>query len=152
MKIAEALILRADIQKRIAQLKTRLNNNAKVQENEEPAENPELLLTELENLISQLNDLIVKINRTNTLSKIDGISLVELIAKKDTLSQKAGILREFIEIASQKVNLYSATEIKVFSTVNVSELQKKLDKLSKEIRETDTKLQQANWTIDLVEE
>lgn len=152
MKIAEALILRADIQKRIAQLKTRLNNNAKVQENEEPAENPELLLTELENLISQLNDLIVKINRTNTLSKIDGISLVELIAKKDTLSQKAGILREFIEIASQKVDLYSATEIKVFSTVNVSEQQKKLDKLSKEIRETDTKLQQANWTIDLVEE
>lgn len=152
MKIAEALILRADIQKRIAQLKTRLNNNAKVQENEEPAENPELLLTELENLISQLNDLIVKINRTNTLSKIDGISLVELIAKKDTLSQKAGILREFIEIASQKVDLYSTTEIKVFSTVNVSELQKKLDKLSKEIRETDTKLQQANWTIDLVEE
>ena len=152
MKIAEALILRADIQKRIAQLKVRLNNNAKVQENEEPAENPELLLTELENLISQLNDLIVKINRTNTLSKIDGISLVELIAKKDTLSQKAGILREFIEIASQKVNLYSTTEIKVFSTVNVSELQKKLDKLSKEIRETDTKLQQANWTIDLVEE
>ena len=152
MKIAEALILRADIQKRIAQLKTRLNNNAKVQENEEPAENPELLLTELENLISQLNDLIVKINRTNTLSKVDGISLVELIAKKDTLSQKAGILREFIEIASQKVDLYSTTEIKVFSTVNVPEQQKKLDKLSKEIRETDTKLQQANWTIDLVEE
>ena len=152
MKIAEALILRADIQKRIAQLRTRLNNNAKVQENEEPAENPELLLTELENLISQLNDLIVKINRTNTLSKIDGISLVELIAKKDTLSQKAGILREFIEIASQKVDLYSTTEIKVFSTVNVSQQQKKLDKLSKEIRETDTKLQQANWTIDLVEE
>ena len=152
MKIAEALILRADIQKRIAQLKTRLNNNAKVQENEEPAENPELLLTELENLILQLNDLIVKINRTNTLSKIDGISLVELIAKKDTLSQKAGILREFIEIASQKVDLYSTTEIKVFSTVNVPEQQKKLDKLSKEIRETDTKLQQANWTIDLIEE
>ena len=50
------------------------------------------------------------------------------------------------------MNLYSTTEIKVFSTVNVSELQKKLDKLSKEIRETDTKLQQANWTIDLVEE
>ena len=57
MKIAEALILRADIQKRIAQLKVRLNNNAKVQENEEPTEDPEFLLAELENLISQLNDL-----------------------------------------------------------------------------------------------
>ena len=61
MKIAEALILRADIQKRIAQLKTRLNNNAKVQENEEPAENPEFLLTELDDLISKLNNLIIKI-------------------------------------------------------------------------------------------
>ena len=152
MKIAEALILRADIQKRISQLKTRLNNNAKVQENEEPAENPEFLLTELDDLISQLNDLIIKINRTNTLSKIDGISLVELIAKKNTLSQKTGILREFIEIASQKINLYSSTEIKVFSTVNVPAQQKQLDKLSKEIRETDTKSQQANWTIDLIEE
>ena len=152
MKIAEALILRADIQKRIAQLKTRLNNNAKVQEYEEPTENPELLLIELNSLISQLNDLIIKINKTNTLSKIDGISLVELIAKKDTLSQKAGILREFIEIASQKINLYSTTEIKVFSTINVPAQQKQLDKLSKEIRETDTKLQQANWTIDLIEE
>ena len=152
LKITEALILRADIQKRIAQLKTRLNNNAKVQEHEEPAENPQLLLTELDSLISQLNDLIIKINKTNTLSKIDGISLVELIAKKDTLSQKAGILREFIEIASQKINLYSTTEIKVFSTINVPEHQKQLDKLSKEIRETDTKLQQANWTIDLIEE
>ncbi len=152
MKIAEALILRADIQKRISQLKTRLNNNAKVQEHEEPTENPQLLLTELDSLISQLNDLIIKINKTNTLSKIEGISLVELIAKKDTLSQKAGILREFIEIASQKIDLYSSTEIKVFSTVNVPAQQKQLDKLSKEIRETDTKLQQANWTIDLIEE
>ena len=152
MKIAEALILRTDIQKRISQLKTRLNNNAKVQENEEPAENPEFLLTELDDLISQLNDLIIKINKTNTLSKIDGISLVELIAKKDTLSQKAGILREFIEISSQKISLYSSTEIKVFSTINVPAQQKQLDKLSKEIRETDTKLQQANWTIDLIEE
>jgi len=152
MKLAEALILRADIQKRIAQLKTRLNNNAKVQENEKPTENPEFLLTELNDLISQLNELIIKINRTNTLSKIDGISLVELIAKKDTLSQKAGILREFIEISSQKVDRYSTTEIKVFSTINVPAQQKQLDKLSKEIRETDTKLQQANWTIDLIEE
>ena len=67
MKIAEALILRADIQKRIAQLKVRLNNNAKVQENEEPAEDPEFLLTELTALISQLTELVIKINRTNTL-------------------------------------------------------------------------------------
>ena len=107
-------------------------------------------LSEIMNCIQ--NNLENPIAAENTLSKIEGISLVELIAKKDTLSQKAVILREFIEIASQKIDLYSSTEIKVFSTVNVPAQQKWLDKLSKEIRETDTKLQQANWTIDLIEE
>ena len=39
MKLAEALILRADCQKRIAQLKSRLLVNAKVQEGDAPASN-----------------------------------------------------------------------------------------------------------------
>ena len=40
MKLAEALILRADLQKRIDQLRVRLNNNAKVQENDETFRKP----------------------------------------------------------------------------------------------------------------
>ena len=50
MKIAEALIERADIQKRIEQLRDRLSSNALVQEGEEPAEDPTSLLTELDRL------------------------------------------------------------------------------------------------------
>ena len=65
MKLAEALILRADLQKRIDQLRVRLNNNAKVQENDEPSENPEELLNELDNNINQLKILIKQINKTN---------------------------------------------------------------------------------------
>ena len=38
MKLAEALILRADIQKRIEQLRSRLTDNAKEQEGEKPGE------------------------------------------------------------------------------------------------------------------
>lgn len=151
MKIAEALILRADIQKRIAQLKVRLNNNAKIQENEEPSEDPKLLLNELDKLIEELNILIVKINKTNSLSKVDGVYIVDLIAKKDTLSLKTNILREFLNNASSKVDVYSAKEIKIYSSVSVAKLQKEIDKLSKIIRETDTTLQKANWTIDLIE-
>lgn len=151
MKIAEALILRADIQKRIAQLKVRLNNNAKIQENEEPSEDPKLLLNELDKLIEELNILIVKINKTNSLSKVDGVYIVDLIAKKDTLSLKTNILREFLNNASSKVDVYSAKEIKIYSSISVAKLQKEIDKLSKIIRETDTTLQKANWTIDLIE-
>ena len=151
MKLAEALILRADLQKRIEQLRTRLNNNAKVQENDIPAENPENLLTELDDCISQLTSLIKKINKTNCNSFSGNLSLSDMIAERDMLTLKAGILRNFIEIAGRKVELYSNKEIRILSTVDVPSLQKELDDLSKKIREIDTELQRSNWNTDLSE-
>lgn len=151
MKLAEALILRADLQKRIDQLRVRLNNNAKVQENDEPSENPEELLNELDNNINQLKILIKQINKTNCVTVSNGQTLADLIAERDTLTLKSNILRGFLNIAGQRVNLYSTTEIKIMSTVDVPALQKELDLLSKKIRETDTELQQANWLIELIE-
>lgn len=152
MKLAEALILRSDLQKRIEQLRVRLNNNAKVQENDEPSENPEELLNELDNNINQLKILIKQINRTNCITVSNGQTLADLIAERDTLTLKSNILRGFLNIAGQKVNLYSTTEIKIMSTVDVPALQKELDLLSKKIRETDTELQQANWLTELIED
>jgi len=152
MKLAEALILRSDLQKRIEQLRVRLNNNAKVQENDKPSENPEELLNELDNNINQLKILIKQINRTNCVTVSNGQTLADLIAERDTLTLKSNILRGFLNIAGQKVNLYSTTEIKIMSTVDVPTLQKKLDQLSKKIRETDTELQQANWLTELIED
>ena len=151
MKLAEALILRADLQKRIDQLRVRLNNNAKVQENDKPSENPEELLNELDNNINQLKILIKQINKTNCVTVSNGQTLADLIAERDTLTLKSNILRGFLNIAGQKVNLYSTTEIKIMSTVDVPALQKELDLLSKKIRETDTELQQANWLTELIE-
>ena len=151
MKLAEALILRADLQKRIDQLRVRLNNNAKVQENDEPSENPEELLNELDNNITQLKILIKQINKTNCVTVSNGQTLADMIAERDTLTLKSNILRGFLNIAGQKVNLYSTTEIKIMSTVDVPALQKELDLLSKKIRETDTELQQANWLTELIE-
>lgn len=151
MKLAQALILRSDTQKRIEQLKVRLLSNAKTQENESPSEDPKLLLKELDKLTSELFMLICSINLTNSSAKFDGVRLTEMIAKKDALSLKANVLREFATSASQKVDLYSNSEIKILSTVDVSALQKQVDALSKEIRELEMKLQEANWAVNLVE-
>ena len=151
MKLAQALILRSDTQKRIEQLKVRLLSNAKTQENESPSEDPKLLLKELDKLTSELFTLICSINLTNSSAKFDSMSLTEMIAKKDALVLKANVLREFATSASQKVDLYSNSEIKILSTVDVSALQKQVDVLSKEIRELEMKLQEANWAVDLVE-
>mgnify|MGYP001302633714 CR=1 FL=1 len=47
MKLAEALSLRADLQKRVIQLKVRLKDSAKIQEGDEPAEDVKELYPEL---------------------------------------------------------------------------------------------------------
>ena len=65
MKLAEALQLRGDLQKRMMQLSDRLMQNARVQEGEKPAEDPEALLVEYESCAGQLEDLMARINRTN---------------------------------------------------------------------------------------
>lgn len=151
MKLAEALILRADIQKRIEQLKSRLAYNAKVQEGERPGEEPNALLAELDALSGELEQLIVRINLTNCTAKTDGKSLTELIAKRDVLTLKAGALRAFAQVAAQKIDAYSRSEIKILSTVDVAALQKQTDELAKQIRQLDTTLQGANWQTDLID-
>lgn len=151
MKLAEALILRADIQKRIEQLKSRLAYNAKVQEGENPSEEPKALLAELDALTNELERLIVRINLTNCTAKVDGKSLTELIAKRDVLTLKAGALRTFAQASAQKVDVYSRSEIKILSTVDVAALQKQVDELARQIRQLDTTLQSANWQTDLID-
>ena len=54
MKLAEALSIRADLQRKLSQLDNRLLNNSKVQEGETPSENPIELLAELDDCTSKL--------------------------------------------------------------------------------------------------
>ena len=150
MKLAEALNLRADIAKRIAQLNARLQNNALVQEGEKPAENPENLLKELDELIIQQEELIAKINLTNAKTVSDGKTLTELIAHKDTVRTKIDVMRTFLDAASKKVPRGLRSEIRVLSTVNVAELRKTVDALEKDFRETDVKIQTLNWNTELL--
>lgn len=150
MKLAEALQIRADLQKRIAQMQMRLNNNATVQQGTLPAENPVDLLAETDRMFKQLEELITRINLTNSRVDHDGVTLTALIAKRDCLKQHIGLLRDFINNASQLARRHSLSEILVVSTVDVAEQQRQVDRLSKELRELDTKIQSLNWTIDLL--
>ncbi len=150
MKLAEALNERADIQRRIAQLKARLLNNSKVQEGEKPAEDPNDLLDELNFCVQRLEELIARINKTNCEAKDGSVSITELIAHRDVLAQKLGIYRDFLNSASSVVNRITKTEIKIQPSVDVRALQKQIDMMSKAYRETDTKIQELNWTTELL--
>ena len=150
MKLAEALIERSDLQTRIDAMQQRLMNNARVQDGETPAEDPLALMRELDAMSARVEELIRRINLTNAETEIDGTSITAMIAHRDCLTKKAGILRNFLAAASSLTQRASRTEIVIRSTVSVADLQKQVDELSKEIRITDTKIQAANWTVDLM--
>ena len=151
MKLAEALINRADLQRRLSELGTRLNNNARVQEGESPAEDPMLLLSELMEITQQLEDLVTRINLTNS-QTIDGDdTLTGLLAQRDIRGQELNILNNFLNNASDLAQRYSRSEIRVTSTVDVSELRKQANALSAEMRALDVRIQSLNWTTELLD-
>ena len=151
MKLAEALMLRSDYQVKIEKLRNRILNNVKIQEGEEVAEDPNKLLAELNETIVKLTDLIQRINHTNsTALLVAGKTISAALAERDTLASKRSILDQVVGAASIKQSRVSRSEIKFISTVNVSSLQKEIDQLSKTYRELDTKIQEKNWSVDLL--
>ena len=150
MKLATALSERADLQRRISELSVRLNNNAKVQEGEKPAEDPKELLKDLDECINRLENLIARINRTNNETVSEGVTITDLIAHRDCLKERIRIMREFLNTSSERIQRYSKTEIKILSTISVADLRKQVDAYAKELREVDERIQGLNWTTELI--
>ena len=150
MKLATALSERASLQVRLNELQIRLNANAKVQEGDIPAENPVELIAEKDRILDELENLVTRINLTNSRTECDGITITELISKRDRMKKDVNIMRLFLNNASSKIDRYSKTEILIKSTIDISEYQKKLDVISKELRQIDEKIQELNWTTELI--
>ena len=150
MKLAKALQERADLNRRIQQLQQRLGNNAIVQENEKPIEDPKALLEELDRCIESLEDIITRINLTNCRTQVDGESLTALLARRDALKLKLGAYRDLAYRASQVGQRASGREIKLLSAVSVPQVQKEVDALARELRLLDNSIQAANWATELM--
>jgi len=95
LKLAEALNIRADLQRRSHQLKERILRNAKIQVDEKPAEDPNELLAELEHVNAELVGLVKSINRTNcNIVFGDNQLLSDILSERDYLSKKIELYRE----------------------------------------------------------
>ena len=149
MKLATALSRRSDLQIKVKELSTRLNNNAKVQDGQDPSEKPEELLVELDTVLEELQDLITRINLCNACTFKGEVSLTELLAKRDILKQRVSILRSFLDTASSKIDRYSRSEIQIHSTIDVAAAQKQVDRYAKELRELEESIQELNWTTEI---
>ena len=75
--------------------------------------------------------------------------MTELIAEKDTLAMHIAALRAALDAANVRSDRYSRNEIKFVRTIDVNGLQKRVEDLSRVLRQLDSQLQQANWMTDL---
>lgn len=149
MKLAEALSIRKDLQMRIEQLVSRINNNVKVQEGDELAEDPTELIAELEDCLTQLQQMIFRINRTNMETLIEGRTLTEAMAEKEVLTKRINALRSIYTTATNTSSRYSRTEIKYVTTIDPKALHEKIDRLSAQLRKLDVAIQEKNFSTEL---
>lgn len=151
MKLAEALQERADLKRSISDLSDRLQRVALVQEGEKPVEDPKTLLKALDESVNRLEYLMAAINHTNDMTTVNGMTLTALIARKDALLLKQSVYKNLAQEAGYNTSRARGTEIKVMPAVKVSEIQKEIDRMAKEVRTLDNLLQETNWTKDLIE-
>lgn len=152
MKLAEALVERKAAQTKISEINERLQRVVLVQEGEHPAEDPTALLTELDEVATRLESLIVAINRTNTATTLaSGETLTAAIARRDVLRMRMGVIDTLIRTASGQQYRTRGSEIKFVPTVDIAQLQRGRDALARQYRELDTAIQAINWAADLAE-
>ena len=154
VKLAEALAVRADLQRRIEQLRSRISDNARYQEGEEPAEDASALLVEADAALDRLRELIRRINATNGRITVGDGTMTDALAARDVLRMRHSLLTDAAAAASgsgQSFMRQMRSELRQFPALPVGELRSRADDVAKELRELDSSIQQANWGNDLDE-
>lgn len=62
---------------------------------------------------------------------MDGVPLSDLLARRDCRKGKLGVLRNFLDNASELVSRRTVGEIRIRSTVDVRSMQKEVDRMSR---------------------
>lgn len=150
MYLAEALAQRVEAQRRYSELNQLLLDVAKVQEGDQPAENPHEILTELEELTTRINDLVRRINRTNSVTEFsEGMTLADALSVRDALLKKRTLYSDLADQLTSRQDRYSRSEIKYVATMDAREIRKKADLAAKEYRQLDVDIQRLNWQTEL---
>jgi len=156
MKLGEALALRADLQKRMHQVRERLLENASVQEGDAPVMLPAALLGEYRAIAGEHERVVRRINRTNVQVRIriDGeeeVTLADAVVRRERLAREAGVLRELASRAVPSRNRFLRTELRHVPAIDVPVVLAEADGLSQAHRALDVRIQQANWDAELIE-
>ena len=157
MKLAEALLLRADRNRTLEQLKQRIAVSARYQEGENPPEDARDLVGAASAVLDELEVLIRNINRTNSGTVMtDGRTVTDALAERDVLRLRYSMLKVSADAASgapQHAGFIRTTrsELKYLRALDVRDLRQQASDVARRARELDARVQQVNWTTDLQE-
>ena len=148
MKLAEALLLRSDLLKKIEHLQNRIRPVLIVSDDKLPQEDPDSLLAQLRKAIQDLEILIVKINKTNNETLIEGEGLLmEALAKRDSLK----LLSEKLRTIRSAAQINNSGDSNLKTTIDIKKLQIEMDQTGRAFRDIDSKIQEINWLTALKE-
>lgn len=150
MKLAEALSRRSALIEKSQQLRSRLKDCIKIQEGDEPTEDAEQVIAELDQTLDELRELVYRINMTNASAVIDGRNLTSLLAERDTLSMRTKTLYDGLKHLTEREERYGRMEVKYVRMVNAKEFRKLHDQSAARLRELDLKIQALGWSTDLI--
>ncbi|TVT28654.1 hypothetical protein FNH05_29945 [Amycolatopsis rhizosphaerae] len=155
MKLAEALVLRADAARRLEQLRARVVGNARYQEGETPAEDAGSLLAQARQVCAELESLIRRINRTNSAARLGEGTMTDALARRDALRLRHGVVTAAADAAAGRDQRGGGrqlrSELMFLPALPVAELRAEADQLAREIRELDVSIQRTNWEVDLLD-
>lgn len=156
MKLAEALSLRSDAQRRLEQLKARAVSSARYQEGAPPAEDPAALHAEALLVVDEIEQLVRRVNRTNATTELEpGLTITDAIARRDALAAKHKLTAALADAASGRSGELGwsgrqlRSELRDLTDLPVPQLRRQADQLARDYRELDTRLQAANWATEL---
>ncbi|MGO4928463.1 DIP1984 family protein [Fundicoccus sp. Sow4_F4] len=150
MKLAEALLLRRDLESKLTALKQEVLSNALIQEGDSLDISLEELLQDYQKTNEEFSQLVVKINQRNSSAALYDADklIVEALEERESLRRQHGLFNETIEAAND-IRRFGRNEIRMVRTVDTKKLTKEMNEVSKKLRELDGKIQQTNWLVDL---
>lgn len=151
MKLAEALAHRNDCQARFDDLRKRIVRNISVHQGDQPGEDAQGLLDEVDRLALRMMELVQTINRTIAATRFDAdTTLADAIAERDVLGCKRDLLTAVADAASSPYPRFGNAEVRMVAVIPAAKIQRQVDQLAKRYREIDNRIQELNWKTEVV--
>ncbi|MDT2988221.1 DIP1984 family protein [Enterococcus casseliflavus] len=150
MKLAEALLLRRDLNNRLFQLRNEISSSVLVQEGDTLDRSITELFKEYDEINQQYSELVVAINRKNATASLadSALLLMEALEQREQLRRKHALLTQALDETKAAPRM-GRNKIRLVRTIDTKTLTEQLNTTAKQLRELDGKIQQTNWLVDL---